>query len=55
MFCRDFNEAKGDKSNIKSIMGSVQVFYYAEVDPLGGRELAVKYVNEGEGHVQEGC
>ena len=48
----DCQRAKEDKSKIKAIWGVSQVSHHAEVGPTGGRELAVKYVTEGEG---DGC
>ena len=50
-----FGRRQGDTSEIKAIWGALQVFfYYAEVSLTDGRELSVKYVTEGEGHVHEG-
>ena len=53
MFFKAFYEGQRDKTKIHSKWRPTQVSYCAEVGPLGGRELAARYVNEGEKHVQE--
>ena len=54
MFYKALHEAEGDKAKKHPWCWSIQVSYCAEVGALGCRELAARYVNEGEGHVQEG-
>ena len=54
MFFKALYEAQSDKTKIHSNWRPIQVSHYAEVGPLGGRELAARCVNEVEKHVQEG-